>query len=552
MRLSSPQETTTQEQLMDTQTEMRAMEARFGQEMADAEIAREALEAELQYMTESGLALEQRIASELRAKAGLQEQLRLCEAADVIHEIIHTLECEQARATHEEALRVESQARADESDQSAAKIRQIAAVAKIQCEFRHLRARASSRLLRKSYQDRLQGLEESLVAQSTSQLAAQSDAAAAVQQSLQAELASAAESGAASEARVEQLHSELAETRVAHEESMAEAEVSLREQVSSEASLVAERMAAEQDAAAAAAALEIEAARATTQTQLDQHTASSAAYEAALQGELDVAIESGEALQQELQVAVSRIQVTESALRTAEEAYELLQKESERRLLQSEEMLSDLSTRAGSPLKSTPLAAAVQEEERSRAEEQRAEMEEQLERERERRLAAEREKAELLQASEQARRSVSLASPLPKSAGPPPSPVESPQQRDKEAEPDDGSSSRSKSPLLSFRLVPKGTPQSGVRRKLHNGTTTPDLSSSLHTHTLPPHTAVQQATECAVFAQPRLTEKTRQISCARGGPRPSLRPRGTANWLPLRLKKGLGRRRRRWPERSKP
>ena len=209
---------------MDTQSEMRAMEARFGQEMADAEVAREALEAELRYMTESGLALEQvsttacrrlfslgcvahtwrcvqRIASELRAKAGLQEQLRLCEAADVIHEIIHTLECEQARATHEEALRVESQARADESDQSAAQIRQIAAVAKIQCEFRHLRARASSRLLRKSYQDRLQGLEESLVAQSTSQLAAQSDAAAAVQQSLQAELASAAESGAASEAR---------------------------------------------------------------------------------------------------------------------------------------------------------------------------------------------------------------------------------------------------------------------------------------------------------------------------------------------------------------
>ena len=78
----------------------------------------------------------QRIASELRAKAGLQEQLRLCEAADVIHEIIHTLECEQARATHEETLRVESQARADESDQSAAQIRQIAAVAKIQCEFR--------------------------------------------------------------------------------------------------------------------------------------------------------------------------------------------------------------------------------------------------------------------------------------------------------------------------------------------------------------------------------------------------------------------------------
>ena len=544
MRLSSPQETTTQEQLMDTQTEMRAMEARFGQEMADAEIAREALEAELQYMTESGLALEQRIASELRAKAGLQEQLRLCEAADVIHEIIHTLECEQARATHEEALRVESQARADESDQNAAKIRQIAAVAKIQCEFRHLRARASSRLLRKSYQDRLQGLEESLVAQSTSQLAAQSDAAAAVQQSLQAELASAAESGAASEARVEQLHSELAETRVAHEESMAEAEVSLREQVSSEASLVAERMAAEQDAAAAAAALEIEAARATTQTQLDQHTASSAAYEAALQGELDVAIESGEALQQELQVAVSRIQVTESALRTAEEAYELLQKESERRLLQSEEMLSDLSTRAGSPLKSTPLAAAVQEEERSRAEEQRAEMEEQLEHERERRLAAEREKAELLQASEQARRSVS--------AGPPPSPVGSPQERDKEAEPDDGSSSRSKSPLLSFRLVPKGTPQSGVGRKLHNGTTTPTclpLCTRTHCRRTP---ARQQATECAVFAQPRLTEKTRQISCARGGQRPSLRPRGTANWLPLRLKKGLGRRRRRWPERSKP
>ena len=66
---------------------------------------------------------------------------------------------------------------------------------------RHLRARASSRLLRKSYQDRLQGLQESLVAQSTSRLAAQSDAAAAVQQSLQAELASAAESGAASEAR---------------------------------------------------------------------------------------------------------------------------------------------------------------------------------------------------------------------------------------------------------------------------------------------------------------------------------------------------------------
>ena len=44
---------------MDTQSEMRAMEARFGQEMADAEVAREALEAELQYMTESGLALEQ-------------------------------------------------------------------------------------------------------------------------------------------------------------------------------------------------------------------------------------------------------------------------------------------------------------------------------------------------------------------------------------------------------------------------------------------------------------------------------------------------------------
>ena len=344
--------------------------------------------------------------------------------------------------------------------------------------------------------------------------------------------------------RPEQLHSELAETRVAHEESMAEAEVSLREQVSSEASLVAERMAAEQDAAAAAAALEIEAARATTQTQLDQHTASSAAYEAALQGELDVAIESGEALQQELQVAVSRIQVTESALRTAEEAYELLQKESERRLLQSEEMLSDLSTRAGSPRKSTPLQAAAVEEERSRAEEQRAEMEEQLEHERERRLAAEREKAELLQASEQARRSVS--------AGPPPSPVGSPQERDKEAEPDDGSSSRSKSPLLSFRLVPKGTPQSGVGRKLHNGTTTPTclpLCTRTHCRRTP---ARQQATECAVFAQPRLTEKTRQISCARGGQRPSLRPRGTANWLPLRLKKGLGRRRRRWPERSKP
>ena len=287
--------------------------------------------------------------------------------------------------------------------------------------------------------------------------------------------------------RPEQLHSELAETRVAHEESMAEAEVSLREQVSSEASLVAERMAAEQDAAAAAAALEMEAARATTQTQLDQHTASSAAYEAALQGELDVAIESGEALQQELQVAVSRIQVTESALRTAEEAYELLQKESERRLLQSEEMLSDLSTRAGSPLKSTPLAAAV-EEERSRAEEQRAEMEEQLEHERERRLAAEREKAELLQASEEARRSVSLASPLPNSAGPPPSPVGSPQERDKEAEPDDGSSSRSKSPLLSFRLVPKGTPQSGVRRKLHNGTTTPRPAFLFaHAHTAAAH-----------------------------------------------------------------
>ena len=353
--------------------------------------------------------------------------------------------------------------------------------------------------------------------------------------------------------RPEQLHSELAETRVAHEESMAEAEVSLREQVSSEASLVAERMAAEQDAAAAAAALEMEAARATTQTQLDQHTASSAAYEAALQGELDVAIESGEALQQELQVAVSRIQVTESALRTAEEAYELLQKESERRLLQSEEMLSDLSTRAGSPLKPTPLAAAV-EEERSRAEEQRAEMEEQLEHERERRLAAEREKAELLQASEEARRSVSLASPLPNSAGPPPSPVGSPQERDKEAEPDDGSSSRSKSPLLSFRLVPKGNapvwgPSQTAQR--YNNTRPAFLFAHAHTAAAHPPANNTEAAECAVFAQPRLTEKTRQISCARGGQRPSLRPRGRAKWLP-RLKKGLGRRKRRWPERSKP